>query len=86
MATALSGSGKTTASAKKDDGFGLDDIMSIAGALSGGSSAKKNDGFGLDDIMGLAGALSGSGKKTSSNNAAGVSSLLGTLLQGKKLF
>ena len=86
MATALSGSGKTTSSAKKDDGFGLDDIMSIAGALSGGSSAKKNDGFGLDDIMGLAGALSGSGKKTSSNNAAGVSSLLGTLLQGKKLF
>ncbi len=86
MATALSGSGKTTSSAKKDDGFGLDDIMSLAGALSGGSSSKKNDGFGLDDIMGLAGALSGSGKKTSSNNAAGVSSLLGTLLQGKKLF
>lgn len=86
MAGALSGSGKTTASAKKDDGFGLDDIMSIAGALSGNSSAKKNDGFGLDDIMSIAGAMSGSGKKTSSNSAAGVSSLLGTLLQGKKLF
>ena len=87
LAGALTGGKTTTSSAKKDDGFGLDDIMSIAGALSGSSSSKKDDGFGLDDIMGLAGALSGSGKKTSSSNStAGVSSLLGTLLQGKKLF
>jgi type II secretory pathway pseudopilin PulG len=81
-------SGKKTSSAK-DNGMDLGDIMQMASALSGNkpkttSSAKKNDGLDLGDILQMAGALSGSGKKT--QQSSGMASLLGTLLQGKKLF
>ena len=90
MASALSGSGKktTASSAKKNDGLDLGDILQMAGALSGSTSGKKtqqSSGMDLGTMMNLAGSLmGGSSGKTSSSD--GMASLLGTLLQGKKLF
>ena len=88
MASALSGNKpKTTSSAKKNDGLDLGDILQMAGALSGsGKKTQQSSGMDIGDLMGLAGSLmgGGSGKKTQSND--GMASLLGTLLQGKKLF
>ena len=78
---------KTTSSAKKNDGLDLGDILQMAGALSGsGKKTQQSSGMDIGDLMGLAGSLmgGGSGKKTQSND--GMASLLGTLLQGKKLF
>ncbi|MBR5641859.1 MAG: DUF937 domain-containing protein [Firmicutes bacterium] len=92
MASALSSSGKTTSSAKKNDGLDLGDILQMAGALSGSTSGKKtqqSSGMDLGTMMNLAGSLMGgsSGKKTQqSSSMDGMASLLGTLLQGKKLF
>ena len=90
MANAMSGSSKPQAtSAKKNDGLDLGDILGLAGALTGTTSGKKTQSSGMDlgDIMSLAGALTGSGKKTQqSSSMDGMASLLGTLLQGKKLF
>ena len=90
MANSLSGSSKPQAtSAKKNDGLDLGDILGLAGALTGSTSGKKTQSSGMDlgDIMSLAGALTGSGKKTQqSSSMDGMASLLGTLLQGKKLF
>ena len=86
MANAMSGSKPAATSAKKDDGLDLGDLLGLAGALTGSTSGKKKQSSGMDlgDIMSLAGALTGGGKKTQSND--GMASLLGTLLQGKKLF
>ena len=93
MANSLSGSSKPqTTSAKKNDGLDLGDILGLAGALTGTTSGKKtqqSSGMDLGTLMNLAGALTGSssGKTTQqSSSLAGLASLLGTLLQGKKLF
>lgn len=48
--------------AAADDGFGLDDLMDIAGSLFGSDNSKKSgadDGFGLDDLGDLAGSFLG---------------------------
>ena len=93
MANSLSGSSKpTTTSAKKNDGLDLGDILGLAGALTGTTSGKKtqqSSGMDLGTLMNLAGALTGSSSgKTSQQSSSmdGMASLLGTLLQGKKLF
>ena len=83
--------GKKTSSAKKDDGLDLGDILSMAGALSGSSSSKKTQSSGMDlgSLMNLAGGLMGGSsakQRQSSSGMDGMASLLGTLLQGKKLF
>ena len=91
MANSLSGSKPTTTSAKKNDGLDLGDILGLAGALTGTTSGKKtqqSSGMDLDTLMNLAGALTGSssGKTSQQSSMDGMASLLGTLLQGKKLF
>ena len=93
MANSLSGSSKPQAtSAKKNDGLDLGDILGLAGALTGTTSGKKtqqSSGMDLGTLMNLAGALTGSSSgKTSQQSSSmdGMASLLGTLLQGKKLF
>ena len=93
MANSLSGSSKPqTTSAKKNDGLDLGDILGLAGALTGTTSGKKtqqSSGMDLGTLMNLAGALTGSSSgKTSQQSSSmdGMASLLGTLLQGKKLF
>ena len=86
MANAMSGSKPAATSAKKDDGLDLGDLLGLAGALTGSTSGKKKQSSGMDlgDNMSLAVALPGGGTKSQSND--GLASLLGTLLQGKKLF
>jgi hypothetical protein len=93
MAGALSGStsGKTTtSSAKKNDGLDLGDILQMAGALSGSTSGKKtqqSSSMDIGSLMNLAGSLmGGSSSQSSQSSSTGMASLLGTLLQGKKLF
>ena len=96
LLTALMSTGSSSKkTSKKDDGMGLDDILALAGALSGTTSgkktSKKDDGFGLDDVLTIAGALSGgktASKPSSSKKSSepDLTSVLGTLLKGKKLF
>jgi mannose/fructose-specific phosphotransferase system component IIA len=83
----------TQTQAQQSSGMDLGDIMNMASLLTGGTSSSKpqqtqqSSGMDLGSLMGLAGTLMGgstSGKKT--NSTDGLSSLLGTLLQGKKLF
>ena len=88
MASALSGNKpKTTSSAKKNDGLDLGDILQMAGALSGsGKKTQQSSGMDIGDLMGLAGSLMGGGSGKKTQGSDGMASLLGTLLQGKKLF
>ena len=89
MASALSGSGKTTtSSAKKNDGLDLGDILQMAGALSGsGKKTQQSSSMDIGSLMNLAGSLmGGSSSSGKTSGTDGMASLLGTLLQGKKLF
>lgn len=62
----------TTGAAQPDNGFGMDDVMGMAGGMLGGNrpaagaatgGQPADNGFGMDDAMGMAGGMLGGGGK-----------------------
>ncbi len=88
MASALSGGSSKPQPTQQNSGLDLGSLLGLGGGSTQTKPTQQSAGMDIGSLMGLAGSLmggssSGSGKK---NSTDGLSSLLGTLLQGKKLF